>query len=88
MIHKVIKHANNVLRHAKRAIIFVIGGTVLVFGVILIFTPGPAIIVIPIGLAILATEFIWARTLLHKVKDKIGMGKNKNQANKDGENKK
>jgi len=62
---------NPILRHTKRIIVFVIGNTVLIFGIILIFTPGPAIIVIPLGLAILATEFVWARVLLHKVKEKI-----------------
>ena len=56
---------------ARRAIILVIGGTVLLLGVIMIVTPGPAIIVIPAGLAILATEFAWARSLLHKVRDRI-----------------
>lgn len=71
MIHKVIKHTNNVLRHTKRVIIFVIGSTVLLFGFVLLFTPGPAIVVIPIGLAILATEFLWAEILLHKVKKKV-----------------
>ena len=82
MIQRVLKHTNNVLRHTKRVIIFVIGGTVLLFGIILIFIPVPAIIVIPIGLAILATEFIWARKLLHKVREKIGIGNNKKQGNK------
>ena len=77
MFHKVIKHTNNVLRHARRVVIFVIGGTVLLLGFVLIFTPGPAIVVIPIGLAILATEFLWARRLLHKVKEKIKTGKTK-----------
>ena len=61
---------NNILRHTKRLIVFVIGGTVLLFGIVLIFIPGPAIIVIPIGLAILATEFVWARVLLKHVKEK------------------
>jgi hypothetical protein len=37
----------------------------------MIVTPGPAVVIIPMGLAILATEFIWARTLLLKVKEKI-----------------
>ena len=68
---------NKILKHARRVIIFVVGGTVLLFGVVLIFTPGPAIIVIPIGLAILATEFVWARKLLDKVKEKIKFGKKK-----------
>jgi len=36
-----------------------------------IVLPGPAILVIPLGLAILATEFVWARKLLNKFKDKF-----------------
>ena len=35
-------------------------------GVALIILPGPAFIVIPIGLAILATEFIWARRVVKR----------------------
>jgi hypothetical protein len=42
--------------------------TVLLMGVALIVLPGPAFIVIPLGLAILATEFIWARRCLQKVR--------------------
>jgi tellurite resistance protein TerC len=50
----------------RKIIIAIIGTTVLVFGIILIVLPGPAVIVIPIGLAILATEFIWARRLIER----------------------
>ena len=57
-------------KHARRVIVFVVGMTVLLFGVSLIVLPGPAIVVIPVGLAILATEFVWARRLFDKVKDK------------------
>lgn len=66
---------NAMVRHARRTIIFVIGGTVLLFGIALIVLPGPAILVIPIGLLILATEFIWARRLLKKVKETVKSGK-------------
>ena len=52
----------------KKIIIAVIGGTVLLFGIALIVLPGPAFIVIPAGLAILATEFVWAGRLLGKAK--------------------
>jgi uncharacterized protein (TIGR02611 family) len=48
--------------------VLVMGGTVVLVGIIMIVTPGPAIIVIPAGLAILATEFVWARKLLNKMK--------------------
>ena len=37
-------------------------------GVAMIVLPGPAVIVIPIGLAILASEFVWAARLLHRFK--------------------
>ena len=44
----------------RKLVIGIIGGTVLLIGIALIVLPGPAFIVIPIGLAILATEFAWA----------------------------
>ncbi len=59
------------LRQAKRMIVMVTGFTILAAGVAMIVLPGPAFVVIPIGLAILATEFIWARNLLDKVKERI-----------------
>ena len=56
-------------RQIKRLAIFLIGISIVLIGCILVFTPGPAIIVIPIGLAVLATEFIWAKKLLKKFKE-------------------
>lgn len=56
------------LKQAKRVIVIVVGFTVLVLGIVLIVLPGPATLVIPIGLAILATEFVWARRLLVRFK--------------------
>ena len=57
------------LRLAKRIVVAVIGGTVTIFGIALIVLPGPAIIVIPIGLSILATEFVWAKRWLDKARE-------------------
>ena len=59
------------LRKARQLVVAVIGITVVIIGIIMIFTPGPAIVVIPLGLGILATEFVWAKTLLHQVKTYI-----------------
>ncbi|MBT7542551.1 MAG: hypothetical protein HN613_00580 [Gammaproteobacteria bacterium] len=56
-------------KQIKRLAIFLIGISIVLIGCVLFFTPGPAIIVIPIGLAILATEFIWAKKLLKKFKE-------------------
>jgi tellurite resistance protein TerC len=48
----------------------VVGGTVLLVGMALIVLPGPAFVVIPLGLAILGLEFAWARHWLRKVKQR------------------
>ena len=59
------------LRQIKKIIVTIVGFTILIIGVLLIVLPGPASIVIPFGLAILATEFVWARNLLNKIKSKF-----------------
>lgn len=66
---------NAALKHAKRVIVTVIGFTVLIIGVAMIILPGPAFIVIPLGLAILAGEFVWAKRLLEKVKSGVKSAK-------------
>jgi tellurite resistance protein TerC len=65
------------LKYLRKLIIAIVGGTVLLIGVALIVLPGPAFIVIPIGLAILATEFAWARRVV--VRAKAMMGKKASQ---------
>ncbi len=66
------------LRKARQLVVGVVGVTVVLIGIIMIFTPGPAIVVIPLGLGILATEFVWARDLLHKVRTYIETKTRKN----------
>lgn len=56
------------LRVAKRIVVAVIGGTVTLIGIALVVLPGPALVVIPIGLSILATEFLWAKHWLKKAR--------------------
>ena len=52
----------------KKLFIGLIGGTVLLVGVALLVLPGPGIPIIAGGLAILATEFFWARRALRNAK--------------------
>ncbi len=59
---------STVIKHFKRVMIFVVGSTVLAIGVAMILLPGPAFIVIPAGLAILAVEFAWARRWLRSAR--------------------
>jgi hypothetical protein len=53
----------------KRIAVLVVGSTILAIGMVLIVLPGPAFIVIPVGLAILAMEFAWARRWLRKARN-------------------
>jgi uncharacterized protein (TIGR02611 family) len=58
-------------KRLRKIIIAVLGFTVLIVGILLIVTPGPAILVIPAGLTILASEFPWAEKLLARIKSKL-----------------
>lgn len=60
---------------ARKIVIGVVGMTVLLFGIALIVLPGPAFVVIPIGLGILALEFAWAKRLLERVKNRVQAAK-------------
>ena len=52
----------------RKLIVGVIGVTIILLGVAMVLLPGPASIVIPIGLAILATEFAWARRAVRRTR--------------------
>lgn len=54
-----------------------VGFTILLVGLAMLVLPGPAFIVIPLGLAILATEFVWARALLKRARDMFPKPKSK-----------
>ena len=62
------------LRQVRRILILILGVSVILVGLALTVLPGPAFIVIPLGLGILATEFIWARRLLDRVKEAAEKG--------------
>jgi tellurite resistance protein TerC len=59
------------VRSVRKIFIGIVGGTVLLLGIAMILLPGPAILVIPAGLAILATEFAWAERWLQKASSNI-----------------
>lgn len=58
-------------RVARRIAVALIGGTIMLVGIVMIVTPGPALIVIPLGLGILAMEFAWARTWLRRIRARM-----------------
>jgi uncharacterized protein (TIGR02611 family) len=62
-------------RSGKRIAVTVAGFAVLLAGVALLVLPGPGWLLIFIGLAILATEYVWAERLLKTAKRKAGQAK-------------
>jgi tellurite resistance protein TerC len=63
---------NKPYKIVRKIVIAVLGVSVLLIGAAMILLPGPAIVVIPLGLAILATEFAWAKSVLRKLKESMG----------------
>ena len=55
----------------KRYAKIVVGFTLLLVGTALLVLPGPGLLVIGLGLALLAAEFVWAANLLDRIKHQI-----------------
>jgi len=64
------------IQQARRIIKVVFGFTILLIGCIMLITPGPGVATIVGGLAILATEFVWARKLMKRFKTEAVNAKN------------
>ena len=62
--------AHSAYRWAKRVAVTLLGFSVLAVGLAMVVLPGPALVVIPAGLAILGLEYAWARAWLARVKAK------------------
>jgi len=56
------------MQRIKRIATTILGGSVLALGIAMLLLPGPAFLVIPAGLAILAIEFAWARRWLRSAR--------------------
>jgi len=61
----------------KKFFIALMGGTVVLIGVVMLVLPGPGVLVIAGGLAILATEFIWARRAMRNARGTFAKARRK-----------
>ena len=53
----------------RKAVVAVVGTSVVLVGVAMIVLPGPALLIVPLGLGILAVEFSWARRWLAQLRN-------------------
>lgn len=65
---------------ARRIIVIVIGGTLLLLGLALLVLPGPGVLVLLGGLGVLATEFVWAKVWLNKLRSSFPRWKSSKEA--------
>ncbi len=68
--------------HRERGRLFrigfgIVGMLVLLGGLVMLVTPGPAFVLIPIGLAMLSLEFVWAERLLERSLEQAQMAQEK-----------
>jgi hypothetical protein len=61
----------------KKLFTGLIGGTVLLIGTVMLVLPGPGVLVMAAGVAMLATEFLWARRALRKAKGTVARARRK-----------
>ncbi len=66
----------------RRIVVAILGTSVLLVGIVMIVAPGPAFVVIPLGLAILAAEFGWARNWLKKFREMISRRNSKRRGDR------
>ena len=55
-------------RSSKRIAVSIVGGVFVVAGLAMLVLPGPGILVIALGFAILGTEYAWAAAALERTK--------------------
>jgi uncharacterized protein (TIGR02611 family) len=68
--------------HHERGLVYrlafgLAGAVVLLAGLIMLITPGPAFVLIPIGLAMLSMEFAWAAVALDKALEQAQVAQEK-----------
>jgi len=66
------RRARHKERHHLIRVVAAIGGFLIVLlGIILIPLPGPGLLIVAVGLAVLALEFTWAEQLLERTVDRL-----------------
>ena len=53
----------------RRGLVAILGITIVLIGLVLVFLPGPGALVVLIGLAVLGTEFVWVRRVIRRARE-------------------
>ncbi len=63
-----------ILRSSRRVAVAVVGAALVAAGLAMLVLPGPGLLVVLAGLAVLATEFAWAQRTLERTRDRARRG--------------
>jgi uncharacterized protein (TIGR02611 family) len=66
-----------IARNGKRIAVSIAGLVLLAAGLVMLVLPGPGVLLIFVGLAVLATEYVWAQRALNFAKQKAAQAKRK-----------
>src|SRR5687768_3228319 len=61
----------------RKVVVGIVGGILFVAGIIMLVTPGPAVVFIPLGLLLLASEFKWAERWMQKATTVLNRARHK-----------
>jgi uncharacterized protein (TIGR02611 family) len=64
-------------RNGKRIAVTIAGGAIVLVGLVMLVLPGPGVVVIIAGLALLATEYVWAQRAMNFAKRRASQAKDK-----------
>jgi uncharacterized protein (TIGR02611 family) len=81
-LHTPMQWVRFIARSGKRILVLLLGCCVLGAGIAMLALPGPGLLVIIVGLAILATEFAWAERMLDKAAGGAHAASNKLSSNR------
>jgi uncharacterized protein (TIGR02611 family) len=73
-------HANPITAFLTKVVVTIVGLFLVAIGIVMIFTPGQGILAIIAGLALLATEYHWARRLLHRARANLDQARERARA--------
>jgi hypothetical protein len=76
----VSKESKSMASHTRRLIVTILGVTVLCLGIVLLVLPGPGILVVLAGLAILGSEYDWAQDILSWARQRYRRARDKMKA--------
>ena len=72
------------VRAVRKFLVLAVGLTLLLAGAALLVLPGPGIPVVLVALALLATEFLWARSLVGRIRAEAEKLRRRKRKNADG----